>query len=179
LNVDSFEKLYKTYQPSLVNFANFYLKNEQEAIDIVQELFLNIWEKKDFLKEVEYPKAYLMAAIKNKCINKMMRNKLPHKSLETLPDIFVSSDDFIKDLEAKQTENTIHTLINSLPDRCKEIFILSRFEHLKYNEIAVLLNISPKTVENQISNALKLLRKNITICLILTVSILKNIFDYP
>lgn len=175
MDIARFEQLYKTYQPGLVNFAYFYLKNEQEAIDTVQELFMNIWEKKEAFPVTDTPKAYLMTAVKNRCFNKLTRQKLHQNPIDTLQDIFISPDTTAANMEAKQTEATIKTLISSLPEKCREIFILSRFEHLSYKEIATLLGISQKTVENQIGNALKMLRKNLFNILILTISLLKNI----
>ena len=173
MDIARFELLYKTYQPGLVNFAYFYLKNEQEAIDTVQELFMNIWEKKEAFPDTDSPKPYLMAAVKNRCYNKLTRNRHLQKPIDTLADVFISEDTTGANMEARETENNIKTVINNLPDKCKEIFILSRFEHLSYKEIATLLGISVKTVENQIGNALKMLRKNIF--LLLAFSVLQTI----
>jgi len=160
LDINSFEKLYKTYQPGLVNFAYYYLKNDQEAIDTVQELFLNIWEKKETFPITDNPKAYLMTAVKNRCYNKLSRDKLLNSN-ETLKDIFISTEETSSYIETKETEKSIHDSIQMLPEKCKEIFMLSRFDHLNYKQIAQVLDISVKTVENQISNALKVLRKNL------------------
>ena len=167
--------MYKTYQPALVNFAYFYLKNEQEAIDTVQELFLNIWEKRDAFPDTDTPKAYLMTAIKYRCYNKLARSNKNQNPLNTLEEVFITEDTTMANMEARETETNIKTLINTLPHKCKEIFILSRFEHLSYKEIATMLDISVKTVENQIGNALKMLRKNILNLLLLTFSMLQNI----
>ena len=89
-----------------------------------------------------------------------------------MKDEFISPDTTVSNIEAKQLEVSIKILVNTLPERCKEIFILSRFEHLSYKEISNLLGITVKTVENQIGNALKMLRKNIVILLLLIISFL-------
>jgi RNA polymerase sigma-70 factor (ECF subfamily) len=175
LDIARFEILYKTYQPGLVNFAYFYLKNEQEAIDTVQELFMNIWEKREAFPTTENPKAYLMTAVKHRCFNKLNRNKVQNNSLDTLEEVIISPDTTVSNLEAKQTEATIKNAINTLPEKCREIFILSRYEQLSYKEIANILGISAKTVENQISNAIKVIRKSILIFLALIFSVLENI----
>lgn len=161
LDLKQFEVLYKTYQPGLVNFAFFYLKNEQEAIDLVQELFISIWEKKDSSPITDNPKSYLMTSVKNRCFNKLTRNKNNSNSIELLGDILISQEDTSSAIETKQTEEQILKSIDKLPEKCKEIFVLSRFEQMSYKEIAATLNISAKTVENQIGNALKFLRKEL------------------
>lgn len=145
----------------MVNFAYFYLKNEQEAIELVQELFISIWEKRETSALVDNPKAYLMTSVKNRCYNKLTRNKANTSSIDTLGDIFISANDTSETLETRQTEQHILNTIEKLPDKCKEIFILSRFEQMSYKEIATHLNLSVKTVENQIGNALKFLRKEL------------------
>ena len=175
MDINQFEIAYKTYQPSLVNFAFFYLKNEQEAIDTVQEVFMTIWEKKVAFSDTENPKAYLMTSVKNRCLNLLTRKKIEQNSVDFLEDIIINPDTTLSNMEAKQMEAKIKTLLNNLPEKCKEIFILSRFEQLSYKEIAVLLDISVKTVENQISNALKMLRKNLFAFFVLAISILQSI----
>ena len=174
MDIAQFEIVYKTYQPALVNFAFFYLKNEQEATDTVQEVFMTIWEKKDTFLDTKNPKAYLMTSVKNRCLNKLTRKKIEQNSVDILDDIIISPDTTLSNIEAKQMEAKIKTLLNNLPDKCKEIFILSRFEQLSYKEIAGLLDVSVKTVENQISNALKMLRKNLFTFLALAFSILQS-----
>jgi len=177
LDKEKFESLYRTYQPGLVNFAFFYLKNRQESIDLVQELFLNIWEKKGQFPDTHNPKAYLMMAVKNRCYNQLAKPKTIHEDSEMLKEVFISTEDTSQPIETRQAEANIQKQINNLPEKCKEIFILSRFEHLSYKEIAVLLSISVKTVENQIGNALKQLRKNLKILIPLTVSTLGGMLN--
>ena len=161
MDLKQFESLFKTYHSGLVNFAFFYLKNEQEAIELVQELFISIWEKRETSAILDNPKAYLMTSVKNRCYNKLNRAKNPTNSIDTLGDIFISSEDAASPIETKQTEQHILKAIDKLPDKCREIFILSRFEQMSYKEISSILNISVKTVENQIGNALKFLRKEL------------------
>jgi RNA polymerase sigma-70 factor (family 1) len=160
LNIREFESLYKTHQPSLINYANFFLKSEQDAIDIVQELFISLWEKKESFQKPDHIKAYLLKSVRNRCINKLNRNIKSNESSELLDDLVFNEPTSQLNLEAKETETAIHKLIEKLPSKCKEIFILSRFEQLSYGEIANHLGISIKTVENQIGNAIKYIRKN-------------------
>lgn len=145
----------------MVNFAFFYLKDEQEAIELVQELFISIWEKRETSALLDNPKAYLMTSVKNRCYNKITRKKDTTNSLEMLGDVLISAEDTSSPLETKQTEQHILYTIEKLPEKCREIFILSRFEQMSYKAIAEHLGISLKTVENQIGNALKFLRKEL------------------
>ncbi len=159
MDLARFELLYKSYQPGLVNFAFYYLKHEQDAIDTVQELFLDLWQKRDILILSDNPKSYLMTAVKNRCLNKLTRKKTPFQDTHLMKDVFIDNQTPLQTLEWKQTEASLKNLINKLPDKCREIFVLSRFEQMSYKEIASFLGISIKTVENQIGNALKMLRK--------------------
>ncbi len=102
-----------------------------------------------------------MTAVKNRCYNKITRKKDTANSLEMLGDILISADDTSSPIETKQTEQHILLTINKLPEKCREIFVLSRFEQMSYKAIAEHLGISLKTVENQIGNALKFLRKEL------------------
>ncbi|NUM31279.1 MAG: RNA polymerase sigma-70 factor [Bacteroidetes bacterium] len=174
MNFKEFEILYKTYQPHLVNFANFYLKNEQESIDLVQELFKNIWEKKEILILPPNPKSYLYKAVKNRCYNKLTRNKTKITEIEYLENVLFENQTPSDIIESRQSANQIDSLINKLPAKCREIFILSRYENMSYKEISAVLDISVKTVENQIGNALKFLRKNFYIILILIICFLEK-----
>lgn len=171
MDIIQFEILYKTYQPLLVKFANFYLKNEHDSIDLVQELFKNLWEKKQTLILPPNPKPYLLKAIKNRCFNKLSREKsFLSESDGFMEKVFLENNTPIDIIESRQSAEKIDKLINKLPEKCREVFILSRFENMSYKEIAETLEISIKTVENQIANALKFLRKNYFIFLLLIIS---------
>ncbi len=144
-------------------------------MDIVQELFLHIWENKEKFEAMDNPKAYLMTSVRNRCMNKLTRQKHQINDKEYLDEFLTSDDNVIESIEAKETEKSLNQLIDQLPAKCKEIFVLSRFERMNYKDIASVLNLSIKTVEHQISHALKFLRKHSLLLYILVINEIHNI----
>ncbi|MDR0573149.1 MAG: RNA polymerase sigma-70 factor [Tannerella sp.] len=159
---DNFEKIYAEYYNRMFLFAKEYVISEEDAKNIVQDVFLFIWEKKDILEIKVSLSAYLFTLIKNKCIDHLRHLNIADQfrkeykaklsALELLNEMTSSEEDL---------EKIIHDAIDRLPERCRIIFIKSRFERKKYHEIASELNLSPNTVENQIAVALKKLRKEL------------------
>jgi RNA polymerase sigma-70 factor (ECF subfamily) len=169
-----FEWLFKSKYAHLCFYATKILGNTSQAEEIVAEAFADLWEKKDKIIFSTSVTAYLFTTVRNKCINHLKHAKVSstykkyflehfkHFDTQDLPD---------KIFDEKHLTNEIEKAINDLPDKCKEIFCLSRFENKKYNEIADMLHISPKTVENQMGIALKKLAdslKHLMMFLILT-----------
>jgi RNA polymerase sigma-70 factor (ECF subfamily) len=144
----------------LYRFALGYLKSEEEAEELVQEVFTIIWDKRMTLKEELSFKSFLFTIAFN-IIKKHFRSKT------YLSDYLKSSSGDISDniTSHEITYNSLHQyiaeLVNQLPDRRKEIFIKSRFEGLSTKEIAENLQISHKTVENQLTEALRFIRTNL------------------
>ena len=159
-NLLAFNTLYKEYSGRLYRFALGYLKSEVEAEELVQEVFTKIWEKRaDLKKELSF-KSFLFTIAFN-IIRKHFRTKA------YLSEYFKTG--IISDLDMQTSQKItydslyqyITELVNQLPARRKEIFIKSRFEGLSINEIAEKLKISHKTVENQLTDALKFIRTNL------------------
>ncbi|MGA2407483.1 MAG: RNA polymerase sigma-70 factor [Bacteroidales bacterium] len=159
-NLLAFNTLYKEYSGRLYRFALGYLKSEAEAEELVQEVFTKIWEKRaDLKKELSF-KSFLFTIAFN-IIRKHFRTKA------YLSEYFKTG--IISDLDMQTSQKItydslyqyITELVNQLPARRKEIFIKSRFEGLSINEIAEKLKISHKTVENQLTEALKFIRTNL------------------
>ena len=158
-----FEKIYKLYYPKLFGFARNYIPADEDAENIVQDVFLTLWEKRSEF-EISYTlTSWLFTLIKNKCLN-FLRHKLIEEeykiqmqeelsfklySLESLDYSFQSE---------KELEERIRQAVDSLPERCREIFVKSRIVGKKYKEISDELGISINTVENQMVTALKKLR---------------------
>jgi RNA polymerase sigma-70 factor (ECF subfamily) len=155
----NFDAIYVTYYPRMIRFAGEYVLRKEDAENIVQDIFVLLWEKRDVLDIKVSLVPYLFTLVKNKCLD-----FLRHKLIE---------EEFAKEYEAKQValeqlnyafssdediEEILTAAINSLPERCREIFIKSRVEGKKYREIADELDISVNTVETQMSVALKKLR---------------------
>jgi len=159
-NLLAFNTLYKAYSGCLYRFALGYLKSEAETEELVQEVFTRIWEKRSDLKEELSFKSFLFTIAFN-IIRKHFRTKA------YLSEYFKTriSDDIDMKTSQKITYDSLYQyiteLINQLPERRKEIFIKSRLEGLCIKEIAEKLKISHKTVENQLTEALKFIRTNI------------------
>lgn len=155
----AFEELFKSYWEPLFAAALYRLKSRDLAQDVLQELFVEVWEKRRSLEIHTNVKGYLNQALKNRIINKIkseaVRDKyekmiLDHYDVNNLATDYRVSEHFINNEIRKETE--------ILPVRCREVFELSRVEQLSHKEIGEKLNISPKTVENHIGKALKILR---------------------
>lgn len=128
------------------------------AEDIAQEVFYELWRKRDKIKITTSLKAYLRRAAVNRSLNYIRDRKIVFADEAQAPHQESKITSINEQLEAEELEVIIHQAIENLPERCRVIFNLSRFENKSYQEIADALQISPKTVENQIGKALKLLR---------------------
>lgn len=159
-NLLAFNALYKTYSRRLYRFALGYLKSRDEAEELVQEVFTVIWEKRKDLKEELSFKSFLFTIAFN-----MIRNHFRSKAY--LAEYLKSeiSDDLDMQTSQKIIYDSLYKyiaeLVNQLPERRKEIFIKSRFNGLSIAEIAEEMNINHKTVENQLTVALKFIRTNL------------------
>lgn len=163
----SLDKIYIVYFPKLVRFAETYLLHREEAENLVQDIFLHLWEHRGEAFVLNNLNAYLFTMVKNRCIDalrKDCRNPDGHYSLseverKELEFKLYSLQKFDEEhLSLPEIEKLIRRAIDSLPDRCREIFVLSRMEGLQHKEIARRLDISINTVEGQIAIALRKLR---------------------
>lgn len=156
---DNFDKIYVMYFSRMHRFAKEYVLFDEDAENIVQDVFLLLWEKRDVLDIQVSLVSYIFALVKNRCLD-YLRHKivadefkqelsLKLLSLEQLNDSFSSDEDI---------ERILVSAIDKLPERCRVIFIKSRVDGKKYREIANELNLSINTIENQMAIALKKLR---------------------
>ena len=157
----TFEQFFHENYGPLCRFAFQFLKDKDETEDVVQQLFVKVWEGRNSLKISTSWKAYLYASVKNLCFNKIKHKQVVDEyeshikyteSYET-----VSEDE----IEASEMQQKISEVIDQMPEQRKKVFTLSRFEGYKYREIAEELNISVKTVENHMGSAMKYLRKEL------------------
>ena len=158
-----FSELYLTYYSKLVRFAKEFVILEEDAENITQDVFTDLWAKRDSMDRIENMNAYLFRLIKNRCLD-----HLKHKMFEIEMSLKLQSlNRFdVSDIsEGNETEMLVRNAINSLPRKCRDIFLLSRVEGLKYREISERLGISVNTVECQMGIALKKLRVKLNICL--------------
>ncbi len=143
-----------------MQFAYSVTRSIPDAEEVVNDVFIAIWERHQEMLGLETLKSYLFRAVKNRCLNQISRNRLPFDEMrEEMP---VPSKEFsaLDQMEAKESGVRITALIDKLPTKCKQVFLFSRVHELSYKEIAELMDISPKTVENQIGLALKFLKDN-------------------
>ncbi|MBS1915397.1 MAG: RNA polymerase sigma-70 factor [Bacteroidetes bacterium] len=155
-----FKAVFEQYYQPLCNYAFNFLKDKDACEDIVQEIFLRIWEKKKNLihsKEIRY---YMFTAVRNNCLS-FIENKKKSSALFT-EDMGATLYQLPQDdKEAGPTDSLelIKKSLSLLPPRCKDVFLLSRIGKLSYKEIAAATGVSVKTVENQIGKALKILKE--------------------
>lgn len=156
------ELLFRRLYPQLCTYAQKFLHNIDDAEEIVQELFHTIWKHRDRLDENQSLHSYMFTSVKNRCLNLLESRKNRSKHAEIMWYLYVQqstdNNNAHQSLLAKDLEESIKVAVDHLPSECKKIFKLSRFEGLKYHEIAQQLNISLKTVETQMSRALSKLR---------------------
>ncbi len=148
------ESLYKFYYRPLCLYALHYLDDVMAAEDVVQECFIKFWEKVQ-TGEVGNPKHYLYMMVKNSCFDQLRKKAGDHVALE-LADKHVDDAQLVEDsfMEAR-----LWTAIDSLPDRCRRIFLMAKRDGKSYEDISAELGISANTVRNQVSKALGILRK--------------------
>lgn len=154
-NEKDFSLLYDRYKHVLYGIALSYLKDTDSSDDLIQELFLTLWNKRQDL-EIQNMKAYLFQMTRNRCLDYLKAQK----HIEDIAEAEDLSHEQTpqQELEFKETGKRLQNLIQNLSPQCRTVFLLVRFENLKYKEVAGLLSISEKTVENHMGRALKALR---------------------
>ncbi|TQM52164.1 RNA polymerase sigma-70 factor (ECF subfamily) [Arcticibacter tournemirensis] len=158
-NESAFEQVFKEYYKRLHAYAFTFLKDEVAAEEIVQNVFCRIWEKKDLLDVNGTLKSYLYRAVHNESLNYLKHHKVKAEYEQYYTQRMKGEYDHSeKNALVSELEKQIAKALSELPTQCRIIFQLSRFEQLKYQQIADHLGISIKTVENQMGKALKLLR---------------------
>lgn len=160
-NEDAFTALYKMYWPKVHNFSRLYLTSVSEVEEIVQEVFVKVWEARLFLREDDSFKGLLFIITRNIIFNQFRKSFNENAYKMTVLNSANTEYDIQEEMEASDLQAYIKTLISELPPRQKEVFKMSREQHLSYKEISMHLSISEKTVERHINEALKYLRKNI------------------
>jgi RNA polymerase sigma-70 factor (ECF subfamily) len=161
-DLQSFESLFRQYYAMLCSYAMRFVSDRDTAEEIVQDLFFKIWEKRDTLQVRVSIKSYLFTAIHNRCLKFIEHRNVEAKFRTTYLRRESEMDHSQNEArDAEELQRFIDSTLNSLPERCRKIFHLSRFEALRYHEIAELLSISVKTVEANMGKALKAFRRNL------------------
>ncbi len=158
-DVDAFEKLFRTYYAELVNYAYSFLKDMDASEEIVQDFFYNYWKnRKNILIKVSV-KSYIKRSIRNNSLNYLDSVAVRRKYVaNSMGDPYRNTGYEDRDVEFTELHELIEETLAELPERCGRVFKMSRFEGLKYEEIAKELSISVKTVEADMGKTLKLLR---------------------
>ena len=161
-NLTTYENLFTEYYVYLCYIAIEFVKDKQIAEEIVSDVFFVLWEKRKSIHITHSVSAYLIRAVKNKCINYNLHVKTEQRLMQNLIDnhshSHFSDDEQLGHLFINDLNVNIKRAISELPEQCRQIFLLSREEELKYEDIAVRLHISINTVKTQMKIALSKLR---------------------
>lgn len=170
----AFEMIFNRYHARLFRIAMGVLHDENLAKDLVQDIFIDLWNRRH-ASNIKELSAYLLTAIKFQVLKQLRNGKLHERHLKIMQRVqFVNQTE--ESINFQELEKMLHESIDQLPPRCKEVFFLSRFENLSNKEISDRLKISTKTVEGQITKALSFLRANIDgTMLIASLAILANL----
>ncbi|NPA36612.1 MAG: RNA polymerase sigma-70 factor [Chlorobi bacterium] len=156
---DSFNYIFNKHYREMVLFAIGFVEDRDKAEDIVQSVFLKLWENRNKININISLRSYLFKTVQNKCLDLIKHTNVKNKAKE---DIIANTQAFSEDnIASYDLIEKLEESINTLPDTVKRIFTMSRFEDKKYKEIAQELSISVKTVEANIGKALKILRENL------------------
>lgn len=159
---DAFGVIYNRYKGVLHVHAYKKLGDLEEAKDLIQELFVNLWDKRDSLPETLNFSGYLYTTLRNRILDSIAHDKVADKYASSLQN-FVTENNFITDRHVRERELTrlIEEAVNELPPRMREVFIMSRNEGKSHKEIAETFDISESTVKNHMKGALKILRSKL------------------
>ncbi|MFK5973997.1 MAG: RNA polymerase sigma-70 factor [Flavobacteriaceae bacterium] len=156
---EAFEEIYNRFAVNMFLYASNILKKKEVCEDIVQNIFVDLWSKREDLK-ITNLSSYLFRAVKYQVFNHFRNRKFTSENLIRLNIIDISID-ISKKMEYDELEKIIDSYVDELPSRCKQIFLLSRYQHKSNKEIAEELEISLQAVKNQISKALNYIRRNL------------------
>lgn len=156
----AYKALFLLLNERLTDFANSILKSKEDAEEVVSDFFIKVWQKRTTLSQIENPKLYFFVSVKNLSLNRLTINKKRAAPIvdewdTTINSVFFNPEEL---MISRESVNKILLAINELPPKCRTIFKMVKEEGLKYQEVAQLLEISPKTVESQMAIALRRIR---------------------
>lgn len=161
LDQKTYEQHFHAHYRELCLFAVRFVKDFETAREIVQDSFLTLWEKREIIDTSRSVNSYLSTTVRNRCLNHLRDTRKFNINLLQIEDISEFSYAQPLKMEEAELSGRIRNAVLELPEKCREVFELSRNEHLKYQEIASRLNISVKTVEAQMSKALFHMREKL------------------
>lgn len=161
----------------LVYSAYSYVKDYNQAEDIVQDVFVKVWQNFDYIIQIKDIKGYLYKAVKNSSLNYIKHINVRQKFVEESVDLYSEMEKSAEEHKTyEETRKRIHLAVNKLPAHWKEAFVHSRYNNLKYHEIASKMNVSQKTVEKYISKSLNILRNELKDLIVILIIIGKIFF---
>jgi len=178
INRKDFEALFNDHYSRLCAYAYNFLKEQEGSEEIAQEVFFKLWINRADIKIESSMESYLYRSVRNACLNLIKHINVREKYKEHNQEEIEYSEQIDRDpMNASELELKIRASIDLLPEQRKKIFILSRYEQLKYKEIAEQLGLSVKTVENQMGKALQFLRKELAEYLPLILLFFQQFFN--
>jgi len=161
-NMFAFDVLYKKYSKRLYRFGFSIIKSQEETENLMQDVFLNLWENRHKVEKDSSIKSYIFTIAYNSAISIIRKKAKESQFVEYLKSIQkINQEPVNVEVEYNELTNKLDEIIKELPQRQKEVYLLHRVEGLKYNEIAERLNISINTIENHMSRALKTIREKL------------------
>jgi len=158
----AFELLFRFYYPGLVIFVSQIISDHDEAEEIVHDFFVNVWSARKNIQRSSSLKNYFFVSVKNRAFNYLKKEQIKEKTLGKLKELVENDFLFQPDLFVEsELQQQIVKAMEKLPARTREIFVMNRFNGISNDEIAAQLELSKRTVETQISNALKILREEL------------------
>jgi len=158
---NAYARLFNEYYRPLSVFASTYINDLESAKEIVQDLFVYLYENRKSLVITTSLKSYLFQSVRNRCLNYIKHLKVERKHHQQIAHDEQSTEDLHAKIAETELEYRIFQIVSKLPPKCQEVFQMRRVNGIKNKEIADLLHISIRTVETQISNALKVLREKL------------------
>lgn len=166
----TFPEIYAIYFPKMLRFACTYIMDRESAENVVQNIFINLWENRSKLDGLRCPQAFLFTLVKRRCIDFLRKKQSALQKEESLNEVLNHEYMYkLCSLEAfdetkfqnEEIENVLRKAIERLPERCRVIFIESKLHNKKYQEIADELGLSVQTVKNQVMIAVRKLREDL------------------
>jgi RNA polymerase sigma-70 factor, ECF subfamily len=173
-DLSSFEALFHRHYGSLCEFVCAYVAAPDVAEELVQDVFVKIWDRQNSPSPPDVSVHYLYAAARNRAIGHLRRERVARRFSEAATTDEAPEHDVSDELQARDVSAAVEAAVAALPDRCRLVFTMSRYEGLTYSEIAEALDISRNTVETQMSRALKALRARLAPLLGLALTILSR-----
>jgi len=161
-NMFAFDVLYKKYCKRVYKFGYSILKSQEESENLMQDVFLSLWENRNKVEKDSSIKSYIFTIAYNSAVSFIRKKAKESQFVEYLKSLQeINIEPVNVELEFKELTNKLEEIVKSLPQRQKEVYLMHKVEGLKYSEIAERLNISVNTIENHMSGALKTIRKKL------------------